>query len=125
MSVTVKHISLFILFAILVSLSIFFRNLTHQKSDIDKLESWLLPIKQKLPLNSTVSFLTNITDNSLKLEMYFQAQFVMVPVIILEKTNGDTVLSIQRKDMPKVITANVDTLAYIEAKDLEILLFKR
>jgi hypothetical protein len=64
------------------------------RNDIDNLNKSLLQIKNILPDNSSLSFLTNLNDE-MSTELFYKTQFVLVPRIIIKKDlKADTFLII-------------------------------
>ncbi len=69
------------------------------RNDIDKLNISLTEIKNILPKNSIISFITNFNESNNK-ELYFKTQFVLVPrVLVKDDLNNDTILII---DSPSI-----------------------
>ncbi len=94
----------------MVLLIVHWINLSKKKSEIERLEVALQEIKNLIPKERKISFQTNLTENSPQLELYFQTQFVMCPIILSER-NQDTILIVEKidKDFLKIEPGEIIT----------------
>jgi len=122
--INLRSVSIILFLSILVSLTIHWINLSKKKSEIERLDDTLKEIKQLIPKSTRISFLSNLTENSPKLELYFQTQFVMCPVILSEQSQ-DTFLFIQKGDMKYDEIQNSDTIMTSSMYDFKTCLFHK
>jgi hypothetical protein len=111
-------------FSILTSIIIHWVNLSKRVSEIEKLENVLIDIRKTIPKETRISFQTNLIENSPKLELYFQTQFVMCPIILAEQSR-DTFLFIEKGNLPFNKLENVDTIATSNMYDMKVALLKK
>lgn len=100
-------------------------NLAKRKSAIEKIELALHEIKKIIPLQSKISFLTNLKESSPMTELYFQTEFVMCPVVISQKLDFDTVLLIEMKDKAPMEIEKMDTILIADKYDFHIRLLRK
>jgi hypothetical protein len=99
-------------------------NLAKRKSTIEKIEIALESVKKKIPENSEISFFTNLQETSPSMELYFQVQFVMCPVIVTQ-SNRDTILIVEQVDKDPLKQENMQVLLFSEENNFRVSLLKK
>jgi len=91
-------------------------------TNMDDFDRILRPVKKIVPDNSTISFATNM-DNAK--DIYYKAQFVMVPKVVTWDLENDTVLIIEDATRESIRIGMADTLCELSDHNVHIILLRK